>query len=101
MSLGGMYLKPLIAEDRAEEKIAPEAMAFKVQHVGQYAPHDLAKKAGVVAGDIVVEYDGRADFRRETDLLAYALNQRPPGVTVPLVVLRGGERVTLSVPTSR
>jgi serine protease Do len=101
MGLGGMYLKPLTAEQRAERKLPADSMAFKVEHVGQYAPHDGAKKAGTLAGDIVVSVGGKSDLLRETDLLAYSLNQLKVGDQLPVVVLRGGERKTMTLTTSR
>jgi serine protease Do len=101
MGLGGMYVKRLSAERRAEMKLPETGMAFNVEHVGQYAPHDGAKKAGLVAGDIVVSVGGRTDLLRETDLLAYSLNQLKTGSTLPVVVLREGQRLTLSWPTAR
>jgi serine protease Do len=101
MGLGGMYLKPLPADQRAERKLSAEVMALKVEHVGQFAPHDLAKKAGVRSGDLLVSYDGRSDLLRETDLLAYAIKRVKPGNTVPIVVLRDGEVLSLSLPVAR
>ena len=50
---------------------------------------------GVVAGDVVVEFDGKP----VTDLYTYtdALYARAPGDTVPVVVMRGGARVEAKV----
>jgi hypothetical protein len=101
MGLGGMYLRPLSAEQRAERKLPEGRMAFKVEHVGQYAPHDGAKKAGILAGDILISAGGRNDLLRETDLLDFSLNQVKVGDQLPVVVLRGGERKTFTVTTSR
>ena len=60
-------------------------------------PGSPADKGGVKAGDIVVEFGGKAI----TDLYTYtdALNAQKPGDAVTVVVKRGpaGERVTLSV----
>jgi hypothetical protein len=67
MSLGGMYLKPLTPEQRAELKRSDNTLALRVQHVGQFAPHDLAKQAGVKANDILISYDGKTNLLRETD----------------------------------
>jgi serine protease Do len=97
-ALGGLFLKPLSAEERAERKLPEGAMALKVAHAGQYAPHDNAKKAGFQAGDILVEFDGKSNLARETDLLAYALNHVRPGSQVPVAILRDGQRRELSLP---
>jgi serine protease Do len=101
LGLGGMLTKPLSAEDRAERTIPATSMALKVEHVGQFAPHDGAKKAGVQNGDILISYDGRTDLVRETDLLTYAINKVPVGKTVPAVFLRGDEKISTMLPTSK
>jgi len=101
MGLGGMYLKPLSAEQRAEWKLPADGMALRVEHTGQYPPHDVAKKAGVVKDDVLISFNGRSDFSRETDLLAYALNEVPVGNTVPVVIVRNGEKQTVSLTTGK
>lgn len=101
MALGGLFSKVLSQELRDELKLPEGRMALRVQHVGQYAPHDGAKRAGFKAGDIVVSFDGHTDFMRETDLLAYALNQVKPGSKVPVEVLREGKEMTLTLPAAQ
>ncbi len=96
-ALGGMFLKPLSAEQRAERKLPADGMALRAEHVGQFAPHDVAKKAGVKKEDVLISFNGRSDFARETDLLAYALNEIEPDGTVEAVFLREGERVVVSL----
>ena len=39
----------------------------------------------------------RSGLLRETDLLAYALNEVTAGSSIPVVVLRDGEKVTLTL----
>src|SRR5262245_16403736 len=97
MGNGGMYLKSLTAGQRAEHKLPEGSMALYVQHVGQYAPHDGAKRAGVKNGDVLVSFNNRKNLLRETDLLAYSLNEVKPGSTIPLEVLRDREKVSLSL----
>jgi S1-C subfamily serine protease len=89
MATGGMKL---------EDSPAGGGMALRVQHVGQYGPHAAAKQAGFRAGDVLVEFDGKTDLRRETDVLAYGVTQRKPGDQVAVVVLREGKRVRLTLP---
>jgi S1-C subfamily serine protease len=101
MGLGGMFAKWMTPEQRAEYKAPNSGMALRVQHVGQYAPHDVAKKAGVQVGDVVISFDGRTDLLRETDLLEYALNHVRRGTAVPMIVLREGNKVTLSLPVGQ
>jgi hypothetical protein len=99
MGLGAMYLKSMSAEERAEKKVPPDGMALRAEHVGQFAPHDVAKKAGVVKDDVLISFNGRTDFSRETDLLAYALNEIPVGAKVPAVFLRDGEKFSVELVT--
>ena len=58
-----------------------------------------ADKAGLKAGDIIVEFAGKP----VNDLYGYtdALYAQQPGDTVDVVVLRGGERVTVKVTLGR
>jgi S1-C subfamily serine protease len=73
-------------------------MALRVRHVGQYGPHAAAKQAGFQKDDIVVEFDGRTDLLRETDVLAHGVTARRPGERVSATVLRGGKRLALKLP---
>jgi hypothetical protein len=99
MGLGAMYLKPLTPQQRAEQKLPAGSMALRAEHVGQFAPHDVAKKAGVIKDDVLISFNGRTDFQRETDLLAYALNELPVGSKVPAVFLRNGEKINVELMT--
>lgn len=100
MSLGAMHVVPLTAEERADLKLPADGMALKVKHVGQYAPHDRAKKAGVLAGDILVSFAGRRDLNRESDLIAFGLNEVKVGDRIELEMLRNGEKKTFTITTA-
>lgn len=54
-----------------------------------------AAKAGLKAGDVVVEYDG--ERVRSTRQFTRLVQESVPGRTVPLVVTRDGQRSTLNV----
>jgi hypothetical protein len=97
MAIGGIFAKNMSAEVRADRKLPLEGMAMKIEHVGQYSPHDGAKKAGFLAGDILVSYDGRTDLVRETDLLFYALNRAEKG-PAKVGLLREGKKIVLELP---
>jgi hypothetical protein len=94
---GGIFSKPLSDEERLALKIPAGTMALRVEHVGQFSPHDAAKRAGVVKGDILVSFDGQTNLLRETDVLVWSLEHRKPGETVELVIVRDGQRKTLSL----
>jgi hypothetical protein len=100
MGLGGIFLKELTDEERAPLGIAKDQMALIVNHVGGFAPHDRAKKAGVEKGDILIEIDGRRDLRRETDVLAYTINQVEPGRVVPMRFRRGNNERRVEIATA-
>jgi serine protease Do len=101
MALGGMKLEALSGGERAKAGVPKKALGLEVQHVGQYAPHDRAKRAGVRKGDVLLSVDGLTDLPRETDLLRYALNEVAPDAQLTLEILRGRERLEIRVPTAR
>lgn len=94
MATGGMLLGTVEKDERSSLGLPGTEMALKVVHVGQYAPHDAAKKAGILKGDIILSFDGRTDLLRETDVLAYAL-ALPIDKKVAVSILRDGEKQTL------
>jgi len=73
-------------------------MALTVEHVGEYSPHDTAKRAGFRKGDVLIAFDGKSTLRRESDLIAYALLHCRAGAQIPVTVLRDGKRITLTLP---
>jgi len=98
IALGGMYLKPVSAEEREQWKLEAANLALRVQHLGEYSPHDVAKRVGFRKGDVLVSFDGRTDLLREADLLAHALNSVKPGSELPVTLLRDGKRLELKLP---
>ena len=99
-AFGGLKLKALTGGERAQAGVPKDALGLRVEHVGQYAPHDRAKRAGFQKGDVLLSVDGRTDLPRETDLLLYALNDVKPGATLAFKVLRGREKLDLAVTTA-
>ena len=75
---------------------APETPGVRLTGVRADSPGD---KAGLKAGDIIVEFDGKS----VKDLYEYteALQSRKPGDTVKIVVLREGARVQLTATLGR
>jgi hypothetical protein len=96
-AFGGFFPVELPEEERTRLKLPEGKMAFLIQHVGQFAPHDIAHKAGVKRGDVLVGFDGRTDILRETDLIAYAVRERKPGDTIALGLLRDGKPLAVSI----
>jgi S1-C subfamily serine protease len=98
MALGGLLLEALSEAERRRLATSPRGpMALRVAHVGEYGEHAVAKNAGVRKNDIVIGFDGRNDLTRETDVIAYALQQKRPGDLVELRLLRDGETQTVSI----
>ncbi|MGH7669575.1 MAG: PDZ domain-containing protein [Gemmatimonadaceae bacterium] len=68
---------------------------IKGERLTGITPGSPAEKGGLQAGDVVVEFGGLP----VTDLTTYsqALFAHKPGDVVPVVVVRAGQRLTLSV----
>lgn len=101
MSAGGLKLDPVDAEGRKRLDLAADAMALRVEHVGQYGPHATAKGAGFRVGDIITSFDGQTNLLRESDLLAYGVTTKKAGDTVAVRVIRDGKPVTLNLPMQK
>jgi S1-C subfamily serine protease len=75
---------------------APETPGVRLTGVRAGSPGD---QAGLKAGDVIVEFDGKPikDLYQYTD----ALQARQPGDTVKITVLRDGARVELTATLGR
>lgn len=98
MTLGGLVLEELPAEERSQLKIAAGRMALRVKGLGQYGLHATAKNAGFQKGDVLVGFDGREDLLRESDVFRYAMTQKKPGDKVEISLLREGKPQRLTLP---
>lgn len=98
MVLGGLVLEPLPNGSRKAAGAPESGMALKVKHVGQYGPHATARNAGFQKDDIIVAFDGKADWQREGDLLAFGMTQLKAGDSVKVKVIRGGKPLELTLP---
>ena len=98
MASGGLLLETASAAERARAGVKEGEMALRVKHVGEYGAHAAAKNAGFKAGDLVVGFDGRSDFLRETDLLAHGVTTKKPGEKVDVTVFRAGKHLSLTLP---
>jgi hypothetical protein len=98
MAAGGMLLEELPAEARKKAGLSETGMALRVKYLGQGGPHGAAHRAGFRQGDVITSFDERTDLRRETDFLAYALNNHKAGDQVAATVLRDGKKVNLTLP---
>jgi len=87
----GVQIQALTPELRESLKITGDVGAL----VAGVVKGDPAHKAGLKAGDVVVEFDGR-EVRSDRDLVSIVGNT-PVGRTVALKVVRDGKTVSLEV----
>ena len=76
------------------------AQAFKVNNdqgalVSSVTPGTAAAAAGLQSGDVIVEFNGQPV--QDASQLKLRVAETGPGATIPVVVMRNGERKTLDV----
>ena len=98
MATGGLLLEELSADQRRARGLEDGQLALLVKHMGEYGKHAAAKTAGFRTADVLVEIDGVRSRLTEGQLIGRVLQQHMPGAKLPAVVLRGGERVSLTLP---
>jgi serine protease Do len=81
-----------VTDDFAEGLGLDQAMGALIAGLNEGGP---AEKAGIKAGDVVVEFNGKPVEAMR--MLPRLVADTPPGETVDLVVVRDGERVTLKI----
>jgi 2-alkenal reductase len=110
----GKYDYPYLGISSLDELSLPQIEALGLQsftgaYVTSVTPNGPADRAGIRAGDqttsiqglgaggdLIIAIDGQATSRFD-DLLRYLINNKSPGETVVLTVLRGGERLEIPV----
>jgi hypothetical protein len=98
MAFGGMTLEDLADDARAERGLTKEKMALFVKGLGQFGKNAAAKNAGFQKEDVIVELAGMSWRTTEGELLGQLLQQHFPGEKVKATVLRGSQRLVLSLP---
>jgi len=97
MVAGGMVLQDSTAEERRAARLADDTLALRVNHVGEYGDHAVAKRAGFKKDDILVSVDGQTRHFAESELFRYLLQHKMPGEKIPVTVLRDGERMNFEL----
>ncbi|MBX7527822.1 Do family serine endopeptidase [Qipengyuania vesicularis] len=87
----GIQIQP-VTDDLASSLGLPRNRGEIVQMV---QPGEAAARAGIEAGDIVLSVNGRDVTPDQT--LSYLVANIAPGTTIPVVVLRDGERQRINV----
>ncbi len=98
MATGGLVLEDLADEERTRRTMAKDKMALFVKNVGQYGKNAAAKNAGFQKEDVILELDGKSDRLTEGEMIGHLLQRHQPGEKVKAVVLRGEQRVELTLP---
>jgi type II secretory pathway component PulC len=92
-ALGGMFLKSMTTEERARAGVPDGKMALRVEWPGGGSgPHGVATRSGIKKDDIVVAFDGRDDFQRESDVIVHQLMNPRQSETVDVAIQRDGKR---------
>ena len=101
VALGGMVLQDLSDTERQRKGIGKTEMALNVKTVSRRSRRSSsetnAQKAGIRRGDIVVGYGDRTDRLTESGIIAYVLQDKPQAQTLPVKLLRNGERVEVEL----
>ena len=94
MGTGGILFEPATAVQRGQAKVSSDKLALHIKHLGtRGGPHGIAHRAGMRKGDIVVSFDGKTELMTTSQLLAYSAQYTKPGQKVPVIVMRGGNRL--------
>ncbi|WP_369027344.1 Do family serine endopeptidase [Qipengyuania sp. RANM35] len=86
----GVSIQP-VTEDLADSLGIPQNKGEFVQSV---QPGEAAEKAGIQAGDIVLRVDGKEVTPEQT--LSYLVANIRPGTTIPIDIIRDGQRRKLN-----
>ena len=97
MAAGGMVLQDATPEERRAARLPDDTLGLRVNHVGEYGDHAVAKRAGFKKDDILVSVDGQTGHLSESDLFRHLLQRRLAGDKIPVTVLRGGERMNFEL----
>ena len=98
MASGGLVLDDLADDARTARGLDKDKLGLLVKSVGQYGKHAAAKNAGFQKDDVIVEADGRTARWSEGAWLGHLLQTQKPGGSVKVTVLRGTQRVELTLP---
>ncbi len=90
---GGFWGERLKPDDRKKLSLGDDSMAVKVTFIWG----DYTKQAGLKVGDTVIGLDGRRDDWRINQLHGHLNLNRNYGDSVPLVVMREGKELTLTM----
>jgi S1-C subfamily serine protease len=88
---------PLSADEKKKADLRAEGLALVVKDMEADRTAGLSK-AGLRVGDVIIAVDGKAEAMTESQFLAYVRLSHSPDDQVKLTVLRGKERLDLTIP---
>jgi serine protease Do len=89
----GVEIRDVVSDDVAKMKLASQAGVV----IEQVTESSAAAKAGLKAGDVVVQFDG--EQVRSASQFTRLVRETPVGRSVKMSVMRGGSRVELTATT--
>ncbi len=98
MATGGMVLDDLADADRTQRGLKKDSLALNVRSVGKFGKHAAAMNAGFQKDDVIVAIAGLTSRLTEGELIGLLLQKYPMGTNVKATVLRGTQRVELTLP---
>jgi hypothetical protein len=93
----GLRSEPLSAAKRKQVDVAADRLALVVKDMEAERTTGL-RKAGLRVGDVIIAVDGKTGAMTESQFLAHVRLSHPPDDEVKLTVLRGKERMDLTIP---
>ncbi len=97
IATGGLLLESLAPDQIQALNLPAQAVGLRVEHVGQYGNHAVAKRAGFKKNDIITRFDGLTGPLTESDIFAHILRERRPGEVVDVTVHRQGKLQNLKL----
>lgn len=98
MAFGGMKMRDMTDEERAQNRLGKDGMALLIEHVGKYGQHRAALQEGFKVGDILVSVGSLRDRMEEGYLIGKLLTAYPKAVKIPSSVIRNGRKVDIKLP---
>ena len=98
MASGGLSLEDLSDDARQQRGLAKDELALLIKGVGQYGKHAAGKNAGFQKDDVMVKVEGLSGRLTESEFIGRLLQKHRAGEKIKVTVLRGPQRVELSLP---
>jgi hypothetical protein len=92
-----LHTAPLSAAEKKQADLTADRLALVVKHMEAERTAGL-RKAGLRVGDVIIAVDGKTGAMTESQFLAYVRLGHPPADRVKLTVLRGKDRLDLTIP---